>query len=265
MGYRKVIIASIVGLLLASGGFFLATRTTIITTFFEKVDYFSMYQNLSNPYIRYVNIPAGLRKEEVADIYSKVLAWNDQDVKDFSEGSEGRYFPSTYVLPLDASGEEVKDKMLQTFNKKVVGPAVTTTGLSKKKVNMDTALKVASLIQREAAGKQDMNLISGIIWNRIWSGMSLDIDATLQYAKGNEDKWWPRVLSADKQIASPYNTYKTIGLPPTPISNPGLAAIEAAFNPSKTSCIFYFHDDNRMIHCSKTYAEHKKGVEEYLR
>jgi UPF0755 protein len=110
-----------------------------------------------------------------------------------------------------------------------------------------------------------MNLISGIIWNRIWSGMRLDIDATLQYAKGDEKKWWPVVLSADKNIASPYNTYKTIGLPPTPISNPSLAAIEAAYNPQKTACIFYFHDDNRIIHCSKTYAEHKKGVEVYLR
>lgn len=273
MSIGKAIIASMAVLLIAGGGFLLVARTTIISAFFQNVDFFSMYQNLGNPYIRYVSIPPGLRKEEVAHIYTKVLAWNDQDVKDFlneSGGSqtdlEGYYFPSTYVLPLDASGEEVKDKMIENFNKKVVGTAATRgSTLSKDKVNIDTALKVASLIQREAAGKQDMNLISGIIWNRIWSGMSLDIDATLQYAKGNEEKWWPRVLSADKQIASPYNTYKMVGLPPTPISNPSLAAIEAAYNPTKTSCLFYFHDNNRVIHCSKTYAEHKRAVEAYLR
>jgi UPF0755 protein len=273
MHLGKVIIAFIIVLLLAVGGFFVAARSSIITTFFQNVDFFAMYQNLGNPYIRYVNIPAGLRKEEVAGIYRKVLAWNDQDVKEFlneSEGTqtdlEGYYFPTTYVLPIDASGEEVKNKMIETFNKKVVATTQSKTSvLSKDKVNIDTALKVASLIQREAAGKHDMNLISGIIWNRIWSGMSLDIDATLQYAKGNEKKWWPMVLSADKNIASPYNTYKTKGLPPTPISNPSLAAIEAAYNPTKTACIFYFHDNNRKIHCSKTYAEHKRGVEAYLR
>jgi UPF0755 protein len=238
--------------------FFLSSKSGVIALFGEKVDFFTMYQNLGNPYIRYVRIPAGLRKEEVANIYGKVLAWNDQDRKDFLNEVEGYYFPSTYVLPMDASGEEVKDKMLQAFNKNV-------TTLSKNKVNIDTALKIASLIQREAAGKQDMNLISGIIWNRIWNGMSLDIDATLQYAKGSEKKWWPQVLSADKQIASPYNTYKNTGLPPTPIASPGLAAIEAAYNPQKTSCLFYFHDDNRVIHCSKTYAEHQKGIEIYLK
>ncbi len=273
MRIGKTIIAFTAVLCVAAALLFFASKTSIVALFGEKIDFFAMYQNLGNPYIRYVRIPAGLRKEEVADIYGKVLAWNDQDRKDFLNESddtetdlEGYYFPSTYVLPMDASGEEVKDKMLQAFNKNVT--TISQSGnylLSKDKVNIDTALKIASLIQREAAGKQDMNLISGIIWNRIWNGMSLDIDATLQYAKGSEDKWWPVVLSADKQIASPYNTYKNTGLPPTPIASPGLAAIEAAYNPQKTACLFYFHDNDRVIHCSATYAEHKKGVEEYLR
>lgn len=240
----------------------------------NDLNFFALYQNIANPYIRYVRIPEGLRKEEVADIYSKVLAWNDRDVESFlsAEGEnrtslEGYYFPSTYILPVDASGEEVKEKMLENFDKKVV----TTTEskkyvLDKTKVNMDTILKVASLIQKEAAGKHDMNLISGIIWNRIWSGMSLDIDATLQYAKGTDEKgWWPQVKSNDKNINSPYNTYKNIGLPPTPIANPGLAAIEAAYNPQKTNCIFYLHDKKRVIHCSKTYEEHKRLIDIYLR
>jgi UPF0755 protein len=274
MQRSKIIIACAVLLLLGTGAFLssslLSWRPAIITYFTQNVDFFGMYQNLGNPYIRYVRIPEGLRKEEVANIYSKVLAWNDQDRKDFLSADdtqtdlEGYYFPTTYVLPMDATGEEVKDKMLETFNKKVLNDDATNI-LDKEKVNVDTAVKIASLIQREAAGKQDMNLISGIIWNRIWNGMSLDIDATLQYAKGTEGKWWPVVYSADKNIASPYNTYKNSGLPPTPIANPGLAAIEAAYNPQKTSCIFYFHDKSRKIHCSKTYAEHVKGVQQYLR
>jgi len=269
----KTFAAIVIVVSLAAGALFLASRTDIITLLEEKVDFFAMYQNFGNPYIRYVNIPPGLRKEEVADIYGKILAWNDKDREEFLRGSssnatdvEGYYFPSTYVLPVDASGQQVREKMLATFDKKVI-PITEKRNLllSKDKVNIDTALKIASLIQREAAGKHDMNLISGIIWNRIWSGMSLDIDATLQYAKGSEKKWWPIVLSADKKIVSPYNTYKNVGLPPTPIANPSLAAIEAAYNPQKTACIFYFHDDNRNIHCSITYADHMKGVEAYLR
>jgi len=244
-----------------------------VALFSEKVDFFAMYQNLGNPYIRYVRIPPGLRKEEIADIYSKVLAWNDLDRKEFLNEAgetqtdlEGYYFPSTYVLPVDADGETVKNKMIESFNKNVVSVTDKKTYvLSKDKVKLETALNIASLIQREAAGKQDANLISGIIWNRIWKGMSLDIDATLQYAKGDDKKWWPVVLSADKKIDSPYNTYKNIGLPPTPIASPGLMAIEAAYNPQKTDCIFYFHDKNKVIHCSKTYAEHVKGVNQYLR
>lgn len=271
MRIGKIIIALFVLIVLSVISYFTFSNSPTATFVRNNIDYFAQYQNLGNPYIRYVRIPEGLRKEEVADIYSKVLAWNDQDKKEFLEASdqknlEGYYFPSTYVLPVDATGEEVKDKMLANFNKVVVdGTENKRYVLDRSKVNIDTALKVASLIQREAAGKQDMNLISGIIWNRIWKGMSLDIDATLQYAKGDDDKWWPQVLSIDKKIASPYNTYKNSGLPPTPIANPGLAAIEAAYNPQKTNCLFYFHDNKHKIHCSKTYEEHKAGIEKYLK
>lgn len=104
-----------------------------------------------------------------------------------------------------------------------------------------------------------MKLISGIIWNRIWSGMKLQIDATVQYAKGNEeDGWWEQVNKGDTKIKSAYNTYLYPGLPPGAIANPGLAAIEAAFNPQKTACLFYLHDKNKQIHCARTYEEHKK-------
>jgi len=108
-----------------------------------------------------------------------------------------------------------------------------------------------------------MKLISGIIWNRVFLGMKLQIDATLQYAKGEEELWWPQVDPRDKQIESPFNTYKYI-MPPSPIASPGLSAIEAAYNPQKTSCLFYLHDKYRRIHCSRTYEEHKQKIKKYL-
>ena len=133
-------------------------------------------------------------------------------------------------------------------------------------INEDTALKIASIIQREAAGKHDMALISGIIWNRIFDGMKLQIDATLQYAKGSEEEgWWKQVHPDDKEIESPYNTYLYKGLPPGPIANPGPDAIMAAFYPQKTNCLFYLHDNDRKIHCSKTYEGHKRNIQIYLK
>ncbi len=231
-----------------------------------------MYQNLANPYMRYVKIPEGLRKEEVADIYSKTLAWNNIDRQEFLDTKlEGYYFPDTYLLPIDSTGSEVKDEMLKNFDEAVqnnIDPkaAGTHKASMKSKINVDTVVKIASLIQREAAGKSDMRLISGIIWNRLFNGMSLDLDATLQYAKGSDDSgWWPQVTPQDKKIESPYNTYKNKGLPPSAISNPGIAAIEAAYDPIKTDYVFYFHDSNRMIHPSKTYKEHQALIEEYLK
>src|SRR3989344_2844394 len=137
---------------------------------------------------------------------------------------------------------------------------------SKNIIKEDTILRIASIIQREAAGKEDMQIVSGIIWNRIFGGMKLQMDATLQYAKGNEeDGWWQQVNPEDKKIKSSYNTYLYPGLPPGAIANPGLAAISAAYNPQKTDCIFYLHDKNRKIHCAKTYEQHKKNIDIYLK
>lgn len=95
--------------------------------------------------------------------------------------------------------------------------------------------------------------------------MNLQIDATLQYAKGNQIiGWWPPVFPEDKYIDSPFNTYENSGLPPAPIASPSLASIVAAANPQSTSCIFYFHDSKSNIHCSRTYKEHVAKIKKWL-
>ena len=127
------------------------------------------------------------------------------------------------------------------------------------KVPLNNALIIASLLEREAYDFSDMRLISGIIWNRLFIDMPLQLDATLQYARGsktNESKWWPIPRSSDKFLNSPYNTYKNTGLPPTPIANPSIEAIVAALNPEATDCMFYFHDQKGGFHCTETYKEH---------
>ena len=222
-------------------------------------------QTLANPFVRYVKVTEGMRKEEIANRVGSTLNWTNSEKNSFNQlaiNDEGKLYPETYLIPNNIAPVDFKNRMLDRFNDEVVNSKAM---INKTNINLDTTLKIASIIQREAAGKNDMNLISGIIWNRIFDGMNLDIDATLQYAKGNNTNgWWPQVTPADKKIASPYNTYKNNGLPPSPISNPGLAAILAALKPQKTSCLFYFHDNNHQIHCSATYQEHVAKIKRFL-
>lgn len=111
-----------------------------------------------------------------------------------------------------------------------------------------------------------MRLISGIIWNRLFINMNLQIDATLQYAKANTsaaNSWWPAPLPADRFRKSPYNTYLNKGLPPAPIASPSVASVLAALNPKNTSCMFYFHDSAGRFHCSDTYDQHVALLKKY--
>jgi UPF0755 protein len=89
----------------------------------------------------------------------------------------------------------------------------------------------------------------------------------VQYARGKADDGWWAPISADdiKKIDSPYNTYQNSGLPPYPISEPGIDAILAVLNPSQTDCLYYLHDKDRQIHCAKTYEEHEANIDQYLR
>jgi UPF0755 protein len=237
----------------------------------QTINLAALYEAAGNPDMKYVAIIEGMRKEEIAKVYQKALGWDEIQTEEFAnylgcypDEEEGTFYPAVYVVPKDASPDEIKETMHEKFDEKVATIAEKNQTISPV-VNMDMIVRVASIIQREAAGKKDARLVSGIIWNRIFNGMKLDMDATLQYVKGNEDKWWPRVKSEDKYLESPYNTYMYKGLPPTAISNPGLWAIEAAINPQKTECIFYLHDAKRQIHCAKTYEQHKKNINIYLR
>lgn len=222
------------------------------------------------PQFVWVTVREGLRKEQTGELLGTKLGWTPaQEAEwnayrnDSSEYREGVYFPDTYLLPTDEPVSEVARRFIDNFNTKM---APYVDKFTAQNVKWTTAVKIASLIERESGGDSDKALIAGIIWKRLDMDMRLDIDATLQYIKGNSEiGWWPRPLPADKFLESPYNTYKYKGLPPGPISNPGIKAIEAVLNPAETDCIFYLHAPDREIYCAETYEEHKENIEKYLR
>jgi cell division protein YceG involved in septum cleavage len=228
------------------------------------------YQNLASSVSRILVIYSGERHEEVVKNFTKILKWNDEESARFykyvtsaePELSEGKFFPGRYVVPYDATPEIVADLIYDKFSEEVLDRYDTSID---KQVPINTALTIASLLEREAYDFVDMRYISGIIWNRLFIDMPLQLDATLQYAKGSqlfEPKWWPKVVPKDKYIDSPYNTYENTGLPPGPISNPSVEAVVAALNPRQTDCLFYFHDTKGKFYCTKTYEEHVAKLKE---
>lgn len=187
----------------------------------------------------WVTIPEGWRSEQILELLGQTGDWT---------ADEGKYFPETYLVPKEISTEDFRQLLLRTFKEKV-------PSISKEQ------LIVASLIEREGKNSTDRPLISSVIYNRLKIGMSLDIDATVQYALG----YWKKDLTMDDlKVKSPYNTYQNPGLPPMPICNPGLPAIEAAMNPAKSDYLFYIHDKNGVAHFAKTLSEHNANVAKYL-
>lgn len=223
----------------------------------------------SPPYLVWVTFPSGWRKEQIADLLTKKLGWSEEErthwigVDTVLAGDvvEGVYYGDTYLIPVDQDPSYVAGRLRGRFQD-VFAPYATEA--AQRGIAWQDVVTMASLIEREAA-KDDKHLISGILWNRIDAGMGLQVDATLQYIRGTRGNWWPVPSVADKKVDSPFNTYKYRGLPPHPIANPSLESIEAALHPTKTTCVYYLHDDDGTIHCSQTYAGQLRNVNKYLK
>lgn len=219
-----------------------------------------------------VTIRPGFRQEEVANAFARELDWNDAERRVFLRQlqvaspvmTEGQFVPDTYAIRGLMTPGDVQVMLYDSFNREIAARYSTSTA---SRVPLDDALTIASMLEKETNDPGEMRIISGIIWNRLWKGMNLQIDATLQYAKADTDPkvktWWPPVVPKDKYIKSPYNTYMNKGLPPGPIASPSTAAVLAALNPKKTDCLFYFHDRRGELHCTATYKEHVTLLKKY--
>jgi len=174
---------------------------------------------------------------------------------------EGYLFPDTYKIYKKADLEDVVYKMLNNFDKKIT-PQMRADIESKNK-SLYEIMIMASLIEKEVRKREDMEVVSGIFWNRLKNGQALQSCATLAYVLG-ENK--PVYSTKDTKIDSPYNTYQNPGLPPAPIANPGLQAIKAAINPQETNYNYFLTaTKTEKTIFSRTLREHNINKEKYIK
>ncbi len=173
---------------------------------------------------------------------------------------EGYLFPDTYRFKKDTDVENVVGTMLKAmfgkFTKKMA------EDMDKQGKTVHEILTMASILEKEVRGLEDKKIVSGILWKRIEIGMPLQVDATVNYITGGNR---PSVTIADTKIDSPFNTYKYKGLPPGPISNPGLESIIASIYPTKTEYLFYLSKPDGETVFSKTFKEHIKAKNTFLK
>ncbi len=210
----------------------------------------------------WITINEGKRAQEIAEILKENMSGYDSSWVNILTSYEGYLFPDTYLIPKDANIKMIVNQMRENFEQKYATLNTNNTKLTKEKI-----VTLASLIEREAITDEEKPIIAGILTNRLRIGMALQVDATIQYAKGKNrlnNKWWePVVLDEYKSVKSDYNTYLFAGLPPGPISNPGLQTLQAAANPADTDYFFYLHDKNRQIRYAKTLTQHNENIEKY--
>ncbi len=146
---------------------------------------------------------------------------------------EGYLFPDTYFFRPDATAGQIVDTLLDTFELRAA--ATLRASSVARKTTIYDIVTLASIVEREARDRTEGPVIAGVYANRLRLGMKLDADPTVQYALGD----WRALSADDLKTDSPYNTYRVAGLPPTPISNPGQRALEAAAAPASHDFLFF--------------------------
>lgn len=208
----------------------------------------------------WVTIPEGKRAEEVAAILEEKITTYDPSWIEELKQHEGYLFPETYLIPRDADITTIITILTNTFEQRFAEVDTSNTKLTKEQIVI-----LASMIERETRHDEDRPLVSSVMHNRLEIGMALQIDATIQYAKGKiGDKWWyPVTLAEYTSVRSPYNTYLQPGLPPGPIASPGFKALQAAANPANTDYLYYITDENGVNRYAKTLEQHESNKKRY--
>ncbi len=188
-----------------------------------------------------VTLPEGKNNSEMAEIFSgKIALFSKEDFLNEASSKQGYLFPDTYFFYPHTTTLEIIDILNTNFQKHI---ALLKKEIIESKRTENQIITMASILEKEASGEIDMAVISGILWRRFDIGMKLQVDATM---------------------GMDFDTYKTVGLPPTPISNPGIMAIKYAIHPKSSPYLYYLHDKSGVVHYASTYLEHRKNIAKYL-
>jgi UPF0755 protein len=185
-----------------------------------------------------ITFKEGITNIEMADILADKISNFRKDLFLSDERSkEGYLFPDTYFFYPLSTTDEILTDITANFKKHInsLDKEIKQSGKS-----LSDVIIMASILEKEASGKDDAPVISGILWKRVELNMPLQVDA------------------------APV-TYKEIGLPKEPISNPGLSFINAAINAKKSSYLFYLHDNNGQVHYAIDFSEHRSNIAKYLK
>ncbi len=206
-----------------------------------------------------VTIQEGMTRRQMATLFAKEFTYFDSEFfLAQTADQEGFLFPDTYFISPAADTDEIIAVLKNNYELQVapLREDINSSGLTEHDV-----ITLASLVEKEASGASDRATIAGILKNRIKTGMRLQVDAPFlyEYNIGQADLT-PQMIKTD----SPYNTYTRSGLTPGPIGSPGLASIKAVLYPTKSNYLFYLHDSKGNVHYAKTFAEHKRNIQNFL-
>jgi uncharacterized YceG family protein len=221
-----------------------------------------------------ITIPEGYTREQIASVAEEAGlegSYMDASVNSKyinlakyggkgAESLEGFLFPDTFYLKPGAPAADLVQLQVEDFKRRIKG---VDMGYAKSKnLTVFDVVTIASMVQAESGTSSQDPLVAAVIYNRLKKGMSLGIDATVRYAVGNFDS---PLTESELATDSPYNTRINTGLPPGPIGNPGLAAIEAAAHPAKADYLFYVTKPGACneLEFSKTEAEFEADVAAY--
>lgn len=207
-----------------------------------------------------VLIPEGMNTKEISEILSKNLqTFDKQAFLKLAGRFEGYLFPDTYFIIPGTKEDRVVEMMNENYNEKIKTLDSKIKSFGKP---IGDIIKMASILEDEARTMETRRIVAGILWKRLSMGMALQVDSSFKYINGKTTK---TLTTEDLLIDSSYNSYTNKGLPPTPIGNPGLGAIEASITPIKTPYLYFLTDDAGNMHYAITHDEHVANKGRYLK
>lgn len=224
--------------------------------------------------LKSITIREGLDRFAIAKIFASEgfgteEQWNNatgepdliRDIAPDAQSLEGYLFPDTYKFDPGTPAEAIIRAMVTNFRRNW-GSEIA---LISTELNPHQTVTLASIVETEARLPQERPVVASVYLNRIRRRMLLGADPTVIYALKLDGRWNGNIRKADLQHPSPYNTYKTPGLPPGPIANPGLASLRAAASPATTPYLYFVARNDGSHVFSTNNAEHNRNVEKYQR